>query len=541
MAVDIHNLGSFATVGDVYKKYPDGGSIGDYFTLTGDIATKYYWDPVYRTWGVEDAPAPPTPKIEAGAILNVDARYPLETGYYQISDEEAPNYAPSVVPANLRAKSLILTFLEGVESPAAYQFTDSSTGYFTDPNSWKKLAYLSDIPTEHLIQQKINLSSFVWNASSDGTPTTLAAATHACPADVRKMGLNIILKNSSGKWEAWQFIGTNILAQFENVAYWQRIDTAQHDFINLTEKVPPTEGYYLMSTAATPAKLALNHVPAEYCKLGMMITFHNGATWEVWQFVGTDLAEHWTDLNYWLERSNYTLTKAAIEEHLVGHIATHTHGITNLTPAGTVTLLLDAINAVPALNRVYGHMVTFKDEVYGWQLWRFIGTNIATQFALEDYWERVDKPEDATGKTVINPNAQILQDDEFNVGIFTLDILDPDISPLQYIHIPADYKDDFDVVYPVTISLSFKDDHFVNPGSNMIRFEIIISVLSIDTPELTLYASPSEYSGKTLTLTPVATLPATLAKGLHHFKFIRDMSELVNVNLYVEHTYTAAS
>lgn len=540
MAVDIHNLGSFATVADVYKKYPDGGSIGDYFTLNGDDETKYYWNPVYKTWGVEDAPAPPAPEVGAGAILNMDARYPLETGYYQISDEDAPNYAPSVVPPNLREKSLILTFLEGVESPAAYQFTDSSTGYFTDPNSWKKIAYLSDTPTEPLMQLKVNLSSSVWNASSDGTATTLAAATHACPADVRKMGLNIILKNSSGKWEAWQFIGTNILSQFEVSTYWQKIYTAQSDFLNLTEQVPPTQGYYMLFSGL-PGQIAVNHVPDDYRNPGVVITFFSGVVWELWQFIGTDAAEQWYNPSYWLERGNYTLTKAAIEEILTGHIISHTHGITNLTPAGTVTLLLDAINAVPALDRVYGHMVTFKDEVYGWQLWRFIGTNIATQFSLVDYWERVDKPEDATGKTVINPNAQILQYDEFNVGIFSLDILDPDISPLQYIHIPADYKDAYDVVYPVSITLSFNDDHFVNPGSNMIRFEIIISVLSVDAPPLTLYVWPNDYPGKTLTLTPVAALPATLAKGLHHFTFTRDMSELVNVNLYVEHTYTAAS
>lgn len=102
-------------------------------------------------------------------------------------------------------------------------------------------------------------------------------------------------------------------------------DAAQSDFLNLTEKVPPTEGYYLISAAATPAQLALNHVPAEYCKLGMMITFHNGSTWEVWQFVGTNLATQWTDLNYWLERKNFTLTQATIEEHLTGHVETHYH------------------------------------------------------------------------------------------------------------------------------------------------------------------------------------------------------------------------
>ena len=540
MAVDIHNLGSFATVGDVYKKYPDGGSIGDYFTLNGDEETKYYWNPVYKTWGVEDAPAPPTPEIEAGAILNMDALYPLETGYFQIDDEEAPNYAPPVVPASLRVKSLILTFLEGINRPAAYQFFGASTADFNDKDYWKKMAYFTDIHSLSLISEAIQLSAATWNASKDGTATTLPAATHACPADVRKMGLNIILKNSSGKWEAWQFIGTNILAQFEVSTYWQKIYTAQSDFLNLTEQVPPTEGYYMLFSGS-PGQIAVNHVPDDYRNPGVVITFFSGVVWQLWQFIGTDAAEQWYNPSYWLERGNYTLTKAAIEEILTGHIISHTHGITNLTPAGTVTLLLDAINAVPALDRVYGHMVTFKDEVYGWQLWRFIGTNIATQFALEDYWERIDTPEDIIGKTVFDPNAQILQDDEFNVGIFSLDILDPDISPLQYIHIPADYKDDYGVVYPVAISLSFNDDHGINPGSNMIRFEIIISVLSVDAPPLTLYVWPSDYSGKTLTITPVATLPATLAKGLHHFTFVRDMSELVNVNLYVEHTYTAAS
>jgi len=172
--------------------------------------------------------------------------------------------------------------------------------------------------------------------------------------------------------------------------YWQRIDTAQSDFLNLTEKVPPIAAYYLMNDDASENQYAYNYVPEEYKIPGITITFKTATSWEIWQFIGTDITTQWDNLDYWLERSNYTLTKAAIEERLVGHITTHTHGITNLTPAGTVTLLLDAINAVPASNRVYGHMVTFKDEAYGWQLWQFIGTNILAQFEDVAYWQRID-------------------------------------------------------------------------------------------------------------------------------------------------------
>lgn len=48
--IDYHNLGIFTTLEKVYKTYPNGGSPGDYVTISGVIT---YWNDTQRTWGTQ--------------------------------------------------------------------------------------------------------------------------------------------------------------------------------------------------------------------------------------------------------------------------------------------------------------------------------------------------------------------------------------------------------------------------------------------------------------------------------------------------------
>ena len=484
----------------------------------------------------------------------MDALYPLETGYYQISDEEAPNYAPSVVPASLRVKSLILTFLEGINRPAAYQFFGASTADFNDKYYWKKMAYFADIHSISLISEMIQLSAATWNASKDGTATTLAAATDACPADVRKMGLNIILKNSAGKWEAWQFIGTSMLAQFEDTDYWKQKDL-QPDVYNLSVNVPAVEGYYTMDKDDSETPYAPDYVPVENRKVGLLITFMSYTGWQTWQYKGIEaiigevLESDWLNSFYWQQKdAEYLLTKAVIEEKLTGDIETHTHGHLNqlcelvavrTTDPDIFTVQYEQGAKYYNSHTNFIHTLDYSDEVNPWyyaeqpkvgvlyyslsdesssyaKLWRYTGTEM-----LEIPVHPSLAFDAAQRETAVN----VANVDDIHAVTLT-----PQTNNIQYIVIPSNYA-------LSTVFIELIMDSII---SGMFIMDLYVCVESSAVPGLNL-SNTSEVLGRYLYFKPGYSVPATLAKGLHHFTFVRDMSELVNVNLYVEHTYTAAS
>ena len=45
---DVHNLGSFASIQDAWKRYPNGGGFGDYITVGSETV---YWNEYSRSWG----------------------------------------------------------------------------------------------------------------------------------------------------------------------------------------------------------------------------------------------------------------------------------------------------------------------------------------------------------------------------------------------------------------------------------------------------------------------------------------------------------
>ena len=54
--IEINDLGSFASIEDVWAAYPEGGQEGDYCTIDG---TKYHWNKYTRMWG-DTEPTPLT-------------------------------------------------------------------------------------------------------------------------------------------------------------------------------------------------------------------------------------------------------------------------------------------------------------------------------------------------------------------------------------------------------------------------------------------------------------------------------------------------
>ena len=69
MAADLHNLGSFASMTDVWVLYPFGGCEGDYVTVSGNVL---YWNNVKRVWGDFKEKQSTYPTSEIVGDLTVD-------------------------------------------------------------------------------------------------------------------------------------------------------------------------------------------------------------------------------------------------------------------------------------------------------------------------------------------------------------------------------------------------------------------------------------------------------------------------------------
>ena len=89
--IDYHNLGTFATLEEVYKLYSNGGSPGDYVTIAGVVT---YWNDPQRIWGN----ASPLPSVGettyvngnlsvggdlsvSGKIINIDAPVTMDISF----------------------------------------------------------------------------------------------------------------------------------------------------------------------------------------------------------------------------------------------------------------------------------------------------------------------------------------------------------------------------------------------------------------------------------------------------------------------------
>lgn len=67
--IELNDLGSFASIEDVWAAYPEGGQEGDYCTIDG---TKYHWNKYTRMWGdTEPTPTPSRPVVTFDGDVNI--------------------------------------------------------------------------------------------------------------------------------------------------------------------------------------------------------------------------------------------------------------------------------------------------------------------------------------------------------------------------------------------------------------------------------------------------------------------------------------
>lgn len=99
--IDIHDLGRFGTLGEVYEKYPSGGCAGDYVTVAGSVI---YWNDIKRKWGDFDSPQTPINDFDVDGNLSV-------SGNVSVQGEAQLN--------TLRVNTLIPESLQMVNPPYA--------------------------------------------------------------------------------------------------------------------------------------------------------------------------------------------------------------------------------------------------------------------------------------------------------------------------------------------------------------------------------------------------------------------------------------
>lgn len=324
------------------------------------------------------------------------------------------------------------------------------------------------------------------------------------------------------------------------------------DVYNLSVRVPAVEGYYTMDKDDTETPYAPDYVPIENRKVGLLITFMSYTGWQTWQYKGIEaqigevLDDDWHNTFYWKQKdAESLLTKAAIEEKLTGDIETHTHEHLNqlCELVAVRTTDPDITHLVYEQGAKYYnshtnliHTLDYSDEANPWyygeqpkvgvlyyslsdesssyaKLWRYTGTEM-----LEIPVHPSLSFDTAQRETAVNVA---------NVGDIYEVSLTPQTNNIQYIVIPSDYA-------LSTVFIELIMDSII---SGMFIMDLYVYVESSATPILNL-TNTSEVLGRYLYFKPGSSIPATLAKGLHHFRFIRDMSELVNVNLHVEHTYS---
>lgn len=334
---------------------------------------------------------------------------------------------------------------------------------------------------------------------------------------------------------------------------WRNADwLGKPDVYNLSVNVPAVEGYYTMDKDDLETPYAPDYVPVENRKVGLLITFMSYTGWQTWQYKGIEaqigevLEADWLNTYYWKQKdAESLLTKAAIEEELTGDIETHTHGHLNQlcelvavrTSDPDITIVQYEQGAKYYNSHTnFIHTLDYSDMAYPWfnaeqpkvgvlyyslsdesssyaKLWRYTGTEM-----LEIPVHPSLAFDTALRETAVNVAS---------VGDIHAVSLTPQTNNIQYIVIPSDYA-------LSTVFIELIMDSII---SGMFIMDLYVYVESSATPILNL-TNTSEVLDRYLYFKPGYSIPATLAKGLHHFRFIRDMSELVNVNLHVEHTYS---
>lgn len=137
--IDYHNLGAFATLEEVYKLYSNGGSPGDYVTISGVVT---YWDDAQRKWGDSD----PVPS-EGEEASNVDGNLSVGGDLFVGGNITSPN-------GNIRGQHVhaVESLIIGSQEQVAVEY--NATTDMVDLNKGLKVIGNSEVRGDQNVTRK---------------------------------------------------------------------------------------------------------------------------------------------------------------------------------------------------------------------------------------------------------------------------------------------------------------------------------------------------------------------------------------------------
>lgn len=146
--------------------------------------------------------------------------------------EQTELFAPAAVPSVLRKKGFILTFSPRYEEWESWQFVSSEMSDFEDAGYWVRKdvtkQLIESLLTGEIKSHRHPSSNYVLDSSSSEygyyvmEQDAPMQASKGVPAGNRFIHLTIFFQTLTA-WESWQFIGTDITTQWNNVDYWLKI------------------------------------------------------------------------------------------------------------------------------------------------------------------------------------------------------------------------------------------------------------------------------------------------------------------------------
>lgn len=502
-------------------------------------------------------------------VYNLSVNVPAEDGYYTMDkDYEHTPFAPEYVPVANRKVGLLITFMsvtgwqtwqyKGIEAVIGEVLEDD----WLNPSYWKQKDAESvltkaaieekltgDIEThthEHLNQlcelvavrtahPDITIEVYEQGAKYYNSLTnlihTLDYSNEANPwfyAEQPKVGvLYYSLSDESSSYaKLWRYTGTEMLEI--PVHPYLASDSAQHDIINLTEMVPPTDDFYTLSVQSLASQYAPTYVPVGVRKEGLIITFRSYSEWETWQFVGAlagfAASGNWKRIDAFIEQGVYDMDQQS--PLLSGQY----YQCSNDDDDYYIP------SSIPEESRVAFMKVRYINSYGQRVILRYASSNFA-YFHDYDYWDvlkvsdlsSTDIEKMLTGLITTHYHDTVQTDrvtpvEAVNAPIARSFSLDPHSAGQGYLIITDAYTFSETITIELTMSYLIQDSFY--------RYVLYIDMRHSGPLQLAITKD-----GDDIILKGDSTLNMSLEKGIYKIEFIRQMSSGTDLVLYARHDF----
>lgn len=172
--------------------------------------------------------------LKDAGLINVTIEYPLESGYYQITDATAANFAPAAIPESRRVLCTILKIQVATDRWELWYYRKSILNNWLSADSWIKIPSINDAPYNLTEQVPLSSGYYQLNNSSGSN-----YAPSAVPSYLRKPGFLLIIQTDQYEWKMYQFVGS--VSAWSNIQRWERFETSTGDVYLLVYSARATD------------------------------------------------------------------------------------------------------------------------------------------------------------------------------------------------------------------------------------------------------------------------------------------------------------